>query len=34
MSLSSFLCLSEDCQMVVQAGTALGQAGEARWDTI
>ena len=32
--LSSFLCLSEDCQVAVQAGTALGEAGEARWDTI
>ena len=32
--LSSFLCLSEDYQVAVQAGTALGEAGEARWDTI
>ena len=32
--LSSFLCLSEDCQVAVQAGTALGEAGEAGWDTI
>ena len=32
--LSSFLCLSEDYQVAVQAGTALGGAGEARWDTV
>ena len=32
--LSSFSCLSEDYQVAVQAGTALGEAGEARWDTI
>ena len=32
--LSSFLCLSEDYQVAVQAGTALGEAEEARWDTI
>ena len=32
--LSSFLCLSEDYQVAVQTGTALGEAGEARWDTI
>ena len=32
--LSSFICLSEDYQVAVQAGTALGGAGEARWDTI
>ena len=32
--LSSFLCLSEDYQVAVQAATALGEAGEARWDTI
>ena len=32
--LSSFLCLSEDYQVAVQAGTALGEAGEARWDTV
>ena len=32
--LSSFLYLSEDYQVAVQAGTALGEAGEARWDTI
>ena len=32
--LSTFLCLSEDYQVAVQAGTALGEAGEARWDTI
>ena len=32
--LSSFLCLSEDYEVAVQAGTALGEAGEARWDTI
>ena len=32
--LSSFLCLIEDYQVAVQAGTALGEAGEARWDTI
>ena len=31
---SSFLCLSEDYQVAVQAGTALGEAGEARWDTV
>ena len=31
---SSFLCLSEDYQVAVQAGTALGEAGEPRWDTI
>ena len=32
--LSSFLCLSEDYQVAVKARTALGEAGEARWDTI
>ena len=32
--LSSFLCLSKDYQVAVHAGTALGKAGEARWDTI
>ena len=32
--LSIFLCLSEDNQVVVQAGTAMGDAAEARWDTI
>ena len=32
--LSSFLCLSEDYQVAVQAGTALGEAGEARWYTV
>ena len=32
--LSSFLCFSQDYQVAVQAGTALGEAGEARWDTI
>ena len=32
--LSSFLCFLEDYQVAVQAGTALGEAGEARWDTI
>ena len=32
--LRSFLCLSEDYQVAVHAGTALGEAGEARWDTI
>ena len=32
--LSSFLCLSEDYQVAVQAGTALGEVGEASWDTI
>ena len=32
--LSSFLCLSEDYQVAVQAGTALVEAGEARWDTV
>ena len=31
---SSFLCLSEDYHVAVQAGTARGEAGEARWDTI
>ena len=28
--LSSFLCLSEEYQVAVQAGTALGDAGEVR----
>ena len=32
--LSGFLCLSEDYQVAVQAGTALGEAGEARRYTI
>ena len=32
--LISFLCLSEDYQVAVPAGTALWEAGEARWDTI
>ena len=35
--LSSFVCLLEDYQVAVQAGTApgeAGEAGEARWDTI
>ena len=32
--LSSFLCLSEDYQVAVQTGTALGEAGEARWNTV
>ena len=32
--LSIFLCLSEDYQVAVQAGTALGEAGEVCWDTI
>ena len=32
--LSSFLCLSEDYLVAVHAGTALGEAGKARWDTI
>ena len=32
--LSSFLCLSEDYKVAVQAGTALGEAGEAPQDTI
>ena len=32
--LSSFLCLSGDYPVAVQAGTALGEAGEARWDTV
>ena len=32
--LSSFLCLSQDYQVAVQAGTALGEAGEARRDTV
>ena len=32
--LSSFLCLSKDCQVAVEGGMALGEAGEARWDTI
>ena len=31
---SSFLCLLEDYQVAVQGGTVLGEAGEARWDTI
>ena len=34
MSGCSFLCLSEDYQVAVPAGTALGEAGEGRWDTI
>ena len=33
-NLSSLLSLSEDYQVAVQAGTALGEAGEALWDTI
>ena len=32
--LGSFLCLSEDYQVALQAGTVVGDAGEARWDTI
>ena len=32
--LSSFLCLSQDYPVAVQEGTALGEAGEARWDTV
>ena len=32
--LSNFLCLSEDYEVAVQAGTALGEARDARWDTI
>ena len=32
--LSSFLCLSDDYQVAVQAGTALGEAWELRWDTV
>ena len=32
--LSSFLCLSQDYQVAVQAVIALGDAGELRWDTI
>ena len=32
--LSSFLCLSDNYQVAVQAGTALGEAGVARWDTV
>ena len=32
--LSSFLCLSEEYQVRVQAGTALGEAAAVRWDTI
>ena len=32
--LSGFLCVSEDYQVAVHAGTALGEAGEARWDTV
>ena len=32
--LSSFLCLSEDYKVAVQAGTALGEAAEARLDTV
>ena len=31
---SSFLCLSDDYQVAVQAGTALGEAGEGRWDIV
>ena len=31
---SSFLCLTKDYQVAVQAGAALGEAGEARRDTI
>ena len=32
--LSSFLRLSEDYQVAMQAGTALGEAGELHWDTL
>ena len=32
--LSSFLCLSEDYQVAVHAGSALGEAGEACWDIV
>ena len=32
--LTSFLCLSEDYQVAVQAGTAVGEAREARSDTV
>ena len=32
--LSSFLCLSEDYRVAVQAGTAPGEAGETRRDTV
>ena len=32
--LSSFLCLSEEYQVRVQVGTALGEAAEVSWDTI
>ena len=32
--LSSFLYLSKDHQVAVRAGTARGEAGEVRWDTI
>ena len=32
--LSSFPCLSENYQVAVQAGTALGEAGEAHWDNV
>ena len=31
---SSFLCLSEEYQVQVQAGTAVGEAADVRWDTI
>ena len=31
---SRFLCLSEEYQVQVQAGTTLGEAGLVRWDTI
>ena len=32
--LSSFLCPSKDYRLAVWSGTALGEAGEARWETI
>ena len=32
--LRSFLCLSQEYQVQVQAGTALGEAAVVRWDTI
>ena len=32
--LSRFLCLSQNYKVAVLAGTALGEVGEARWDTI
>ena len=32
--MSSFPCFSHDYQVRVQAGTALGEVAEVRWDTI